>query len=253
MFYFPKLPIGKLTMKRFSVVVCAAVMAASSGALFAADTLSNDKLKAKLAKMLPQASITAVNDIGVIGIREVDVSGEILYISEDGKHLFQGDIYNIEKGMVNLTEKRRNATRKKLMDAVDEKEMITFGDKDAKHTVTVFTDIDCPYCAKLHNEMDQYNAEGIRVQYLFFPRAGVKSPSGDKAIAVWCADDQQKAMTTAKSGGDVGKKSCDNPVQAHFDLGQKVGVTGTPAIISEDGQLLPGYIPAKRLSKYLEQ
>ncbi len=240
-------------MKRFSVVVCAALMAASSGILFAADTLSNDKLKAKLAKMLPQANITAVNDIGVSGIREVDVSGEILYISEDGKHLFQGDIYNIEKGMVNLTETRRNATRKELMDAVDEKEMISFGDKDAKHTVTVFTDIDCPYCAKLHNEMDQYNAEGIRVQYLFFPRAGVKSPSGEKAVAVWCADDQQKAMTTAKSGGDVGKKSCDNPVQEHFDLGQKVGVTGTPAIISEDGQLLPGYIPAKRLSKYLEQ
>lgn len=240
-------------MKRFSVVVCAALMAASSGTLFAADTLSNDKLKAKLAKMLPQANITAVNDIGVSGIREVDVSGEILYISEDGKHLFQGDIYNIEKGMVNLTETRRNATRKELMDAVDEKEMISFGDKDAKHTVTVFTDIDCPYCAKLHNEMDQYNAEGIRVQYLFFPRAGVKSPSGEKAVAVWCADDQQKAMTTAKSGGDVGKKSCDNPVQEHFDLGQKVGVTGTPAIISEDGQLLPGYIPAKRLSKYLEQ
>ena len=240
-------------MKRFSVVVCAALMAASSGILFAADTLSNDKLKAKLAKMLPQANITAVNDIGVSGIREVDVSGEILYISEDGKHLFQGDIYNIEKGMVNLTETRRNATRKELMDAVEEKEMISFGDKDAKHTVTVFTDIDCPYCAKLHNEMDQYNAEGIRVQYLFFPRAGVKSPSGEKAVAVWCADDQQKAMTTAKSGGDVGKKSCDNPVQEHFDLGQKVGVTGTPAIISEDGQLLPGYIPAKRLSKYLEQ
>ena len=240
-------------MKRFSVVVCAALMAASSGILFAADTLSNDKLKAKLAKMLPQANITAVNDIGVSGIREVDVSGEILYISEDGKHLFQGDIYNIEKGMVNLTETRRNATRKELMDAVDEKEMISFGDKDAKHTVTVFTDIDCPYCAKLHNEMDQYNAEGIRVQYLFFPRAGVKSPSGDKAVAVWCADDQQKAMTTAKSGGDVGKKTCENPIQEHFDLGQKVGVTGTPAIISEDGQLLPGYIPAKRLSKYLEQ
>jgi len=240
-------------MKRFSVVVCAALMAASSGILFAADTLSNDKLKAKLAKMLPQANITAVNDIGVSGIREVDVSGEILYISEDGKHLFQGDIYNIEKGMVNLTETRRNATRKELMDAVDEKEMISFGDKDAKHTVTVFTDIDCPYCAKLHNEMDQYNADGIRVQYLFFPRAGVKSPSGEKAVAVWCADDQQKAMTTAKSGGDVGKKSFDNPVQEHFDLGQKVGVTGTPAIISEDGQLLPGYIPAKRLSKYLEQ
>lgn len=240
-------------MKRFSVVACAVVMAASSATLFAADALNNDQLKAKLAKLLPQVSVTAVNDIGVSGIREVDVNGEILYISEDGKHLFQGDIYNIEKEMVNLTEKRRNATRKELMDAVDEKEMISFGDKDAKHTVTVFTDIDCPYCVKLHNEMDQYNAEGIRVQYLFFPRAGVKSPSGNKAISVWCADDSEKAMTMAKSGGDVGKKSCDNPIQAHFDLGQKVGVTGTPAIISEDGQLLPGYIPAKRLSKYLQQ
>ncbi|MEN8213414.1 MAG: DsbC family protein [Pseudomonadota bacterium] len=240
-------------MKRFSVVVCAAVMAASSGTLFAADALNNEQLKQKLDKLLPTITVTAVNDIGVAGIREVDINGEILYISEDGKHLFQGDIYNIEKEMVNLTENRRNASRKELLDAVEEKEMISFGDKDAKHRVIVFTDIDCPYCAKLHNEMDQYNAEGIRISYLFFPRAGVKSPSGDKAVSVWCADDQQQAMTTAKAGGDLEKKTCDNPVQEHLELGQKVGVTGTPAIIAEDGQLLPGYIPAKRLSKYLEQ
>lgn len=239
-------------MKRFSIVTCAAVLAASSGTLFA-DALSDDKLKQKLAELLPHAKVTAVKDSGVDGIREVDVSGEILYITEDGNYLIQGDLYKVDKELVNITEERRNAARKELLASVEQKELISFGDKDAKHTVVVFTDIDCPYCAKLHNEMDQYNAEGIRIQYLLFPRAGMESPSGVKAVSVWCADDQKSAITDAKAGKAVAEKSCDNPVKEHIELGLKMGVTGTPAMVTESGQLLPGYIPAKRLSKILEQ
>lgn len=239
-------------MKRFSVVMCAAALAASSGTLFAA-ALSDDKLKQKLAELLPHAKVTAVNDIGIAGIREVDVSGEILYITDDGNYLIQGDLYKVDKELVNITEERRNATRKELLASVDQKELISFGDKDAKHALTVFTDIDCPYCAKLHNEMDQYNAEGIRIQYLLFPRAGLESPSGVKAVSVWCADDRKSAITTAKSGEAIPQKTCDNPIKEHVELGLKMGVTGTPAMVTENGALLPGYIPAKRLSKILEQ
>jgi thiol:disulfide interchange protein DsbC len=239
-------------MKRFAIVTCAAVLAASSGTLFAA-ALSDDQLKQKLGELLPHAKVTAVNDIGVDGIREVDVSGEILYITADGNYLIQGDLYKVDKELVNITEERRNATRKELLASVDPKQMISFGDENAKHKVTVFTDIDCPYCAKLHNEMEQYNAEGIRIQYLLFPRAGLESPSGVKAVSVWCADDQKSAITTAKSGKEIPEKSCDNPIKEHIELGLKMGVTGTPAMVTENGQLLPGYIPAKRLAKILEQ
>jgi thiol:disulfide interchange protein DsbC len=134
---------------------------------------------------------------------------------------------------------------------VPESEMVIFGADDAKHTITVFTDIDCGYCRKLHREIDDYNKENIRVRYLFYPRAGVGSPSYDKAVSVWCADDRKQAMTDAKSGKTLESKSCDNPVKGHLVLGELMGVNGTPAIVLESGELLPGYVPAKRMAQML--
>ena len=116
----------------------------------------------------------------------------------------------------------------------------------------MFTDIDCGYCRKLHGEMDKYNAEGITVRYLMFPRAGIDSPSYKKAVTVWCNKDQQDAMTRAKAGENLPNASCDNPVKEEYELGQLIGVRGTPAIIMEDGAMLPGYVPAARLVKALE-
>jgi thiol:disulfide interchange protein DsbC len=117
----------------------------------------------------------------------------------------------------------------------------------------VFTDIDCGYCRKLHNEMAKYNAEGITVRYMPYPRSGLNTPSYYKAVSVWCSDDRRDALTRAKAGKDVPRATCDNPVQASLELGHQLGVTGTPALVLEDGQLLPGYVPAKKLSQVLDQ
>jgi len=131
--------------------------------------------------------------------------------------------------------------------------MLIFAPKDYKYTVTVFTDIDCGYCRKLHAEIDQYNAKGIRVRYLMFPRAGVGSPSYQKAVNVWCADDRNQALTRSKAGETLEEKQCKNPVADEYALGQMVGVTGTPAIFLADGELVPGYVPADRMESILKE
>ena len=117
--------------------------------------------------------------------------------------------------------------------------------------LTVFTDIDCPYCAKLHREVPQLNKNGITVEYLMFPRAGLGTPSFKKAVSMWCAEDNNKSMTEAKEGRPIDNKTCENPIKAQYQLGQELGVRGTPALITKTGKLIPGYVPADRLTKML--
>ena len=151
-----------------------------------------------------------------------------------------------------LTEARRNAVRLGALERVSEDDMVVFGPKTAPHTVTVFTDIDCGFCRRLHSEIGKYNANGIRIRYLFMPRTGKGSESYQKAVGVWCAKDRQQAMTDAKAGKDVPAQSCKNPVDSHMALADSMGLNGTPALILPDGELLPGYVPADRLKAVLE-
>jgi len=153
----------------------------------------------------------------------------------------------------NVSRVARNQSRKMAIDAVDEDSMIIFGDKSLKHTVTVFTDIDCGYCRKLHSEVKKYNDLGIRIRYMFYPRAGIGSSSFKKAEAVWCSKDKAKAMTEAKNNIAVKSEKCKNPVAQQYTLGQMMGINGTPALVLEDGTVIPGYIPAARLSEGLDQ
>jgi len=131
--------------------------------------------------------------------------------------------------------------------------MIIFKPEKVKHVVTVFTDIDCGYCRKLHGEMDNYLAEGIEVRYMMYPRAGAGSESYKKAVAVWCSDDRNAAMTRSKQGKALDMKTCDNPIDQHMQLVQQLGARGTPFIVLESGDTQPGYVPAKQLAKLLDQ
>ncbi len=207
-------------------------------------------VRAAMAKLLPNVELDEVVKAPVPGLFEVLIGPRLFYVSDDGRYLIQGSIIDT-KTREDLTEARQTVAKKAVMDKVGDDETIIFGPEKYDHTITVFTDIDCGYCRKLHQEIDDYKAEGIRVRYLFYPRAGIGSPSYQKAVSVWCADDRKKAMTDAKSGVPLDNKTCDNPVQDHMILGEAMGVTGTPAVVLEDGRLLPGYIPAKRMSAYL--
>lgn len=207
-------------------------------------------VRAAMAKLLPNVELDEVVKAPVPGLFEVLIGPRLFYVSDDGRYLIQGSIIDT-KTREDLTEARQTVAKKAVMDKVGDDETIIFGPEKYDHTITVFTDIDCGYCRKLHQEIDDYKAEGIRVRYLFYPRAGIGSPSYQKAVSVWCADDRKKAMTDAKRGVPLDNKTCDNPVQDHMILGEAMGVTGTPAVVLEDGRLLPGYIPAKRMSAYL--
>lgn len=187
----------------------------------------------------------------ISGVYEVIVGGQVLYLSEDGRFAVQGDILDLGS-RANLTENRRGELREKAIEAVGESNMVVFAPEGAvKHTVTIFTDIDCGYCRKMHSQMADYNKEGIKIRYLLFPREGINSESYNKAVAVWCADNRQEAMTKAKRGENVERKTCDNPVKAQYELGQKLGVRGTPSLILESGEMIPGYVPPTQLAQML--
>jgi len=206
-----------------------------------------------IAGMMPGLTPEDVQESPLPGLYEVAVGSQIVYISADRRYLIKGDIIDLSSNE-SLTEARRNGLRLAEVAELDESTMVVFEPEEPKHTITVFTDVDCSYCRKLHREMDQLQAAGIRVRYMFFPRYGPGSESWKKADAVWCSEDRQAAMTMAKNGGEVVAKACDDsPVSGHFELGNRIGVRGTPAILTEDGALMPGYIPAPELASYLER
>jgi thiol:disulfide interchange protein DsbC len=208
-------------------------------------------VRASLAKAFPGTRLTDVRKSPLNGLYEVAIGSEIGYVSADGKYLLHGDLLELGT-QKNLTEQRRQSARIKLLADIGEKSMIVFSPKKPKHTISVFTDIDCGYCRKLHQDMKGYEAKGIAVRYLFFPRAGVNSESGHKADAVWCAKDRRDALTRAKRGETLPAGQCETPVAQHYQAGIQVGVRGTPAIIAEDGRLIPGYQPPAELLHTLE-
>ena len=222
---------------------------ALSSVAYAADTA---EMKEKLEAMMPFAveSITAVGSSGMFEV--VIDSGEIIYFSEDLSYGFEGNVIEMATG-VNITETKRKGQRKNILASLDESELIVYEPKETDYTLTVFTDIDCGYCRKLHNQMAEYNALGIRIRYMAFPRTGLDSESFDKIEDVWCAEDRKQAMTMAKNGRQVNSKHCESPVAAQYKLGGKLGVNGTPALFMDSGELLPGYIPPKRLRQILDE
>ncbi len=207
-------------------------------------------VKAAVAKALPEVKVDSVTASPIAGLYEVMVGTQIIYVTADGRYFVDGRIVDL-KTREDLTEPRMGAVRKATVNAVPEKDMLIFGAPKYDHTVTVFTDIDCPYCAKLHAQMDKYQAEGIRVRYLLYPRAGAKSPSYDEAVSVWCAEDRHQALTDAKAGKKIPAKTCDNPVDEHMAVGHQVGISGTPAIMLETGEIIPGYVEPKRLAQMI--
>lgn len=201
---------------------------------------------AALKSLMPEVTPNWLRPAPMAGMWEVAVGPHILYISADGQHLFRGDILKID-GLVNLSRPSRNRARLDVVQGMGESNLIVFTPQETLHTVTIFTDVDCGYCAKLHSEMQTYLDAGIRIRYAAFPRAGVGSDTYRKMVSVWCSDDQQTALTRSKAGQEVTAKACTNPVAEQFEVGQLLGVRGTPSIVLETGDLLPGYLPAGRL------
>ena len=208
-------------------------------------------IRQSMVKSMPSVKIDTIKPSVIKGLYEVIVGANIFYVSEDGKYLLQGHLVDVA-ARKDLTEEKLSGTRLQAIEKIGQQNMIVFEPKASKYTVTIFTDIDCGYCRKLHSEIDQYLAQGITIQYLFFPRAGKGSDSYNKAVSVWCAKDRNAALTDAKKGNTPAAKTCDNPVDEHMQLGADFDVKGTPMIVTEKGNIYPGYLPAKQLVEALE-
>ncbi len=211
-----------------------------------------DRIRQGIRALVPDAKVESVKPSPIPGLFEVIVSGQVVYVSADGRYLIQGGLFDMEK-REDLTELARARIRKEALAKVPAEKRIVFAPKERKHTLTVFTDIDCGYCRRMHQHMAEYNAAGIAIEYLFFPRAGIGSPSYEKAVSVWCSADPRDALTRAKAGEEIPPRSCDNPVMEDFDLGKRIGITGTPAVITEEGILIGGYLTPEQLQERLAQ
>ncbi|MBM4197579.1 MAG: DsbC family protein [Gammaproteobacteria bacterium] len=221
-------------------------------ALAAQATGEAESIQKELARTLPEVRADQIRPSPIPGLFELRLGPQVAYVSADGKYLLRGDIIDLSSN-VNVTEQRRSGARLAAINEVGDGRMIVFSPRQVKHTITVFTDIDCGYCRKLHREMDQYLDRGIRVRYLFFPRSGPKTESWTKAEQVWCAKNRNDAITRSKRGEVLSGPACNpNPVQQHYSLGIELGVQGTPAIITDSGELVPGYVPVEELAGILE-
>jgi thiol:disulfide interchange protein DsbC len=208
-------------------------------------------IESGLNKIMPGVQFDSIKPSPVPGLYEVMVGTNLLYVSDDGHYVIQGTVIDV-RNQKNLTEAQQAGARLAALDKVGVHQMIVFKPKIASHHVHVFTDIDCGYCRKLHSEIDQYLKEGIEVRYLFFPRAGEGSESWSKAEAVWCSKNRNEALTKAKKGEPAdSKKGCDNPVSQHYALGNALGASGTPMIVTDKGEVIPGYVPAAKLASIL--
>jgi thiol:disulfide interchange protein DsbC len=226
----------------------AAATAAQADAAAAKGNIQN-----ALKAMVGSTDKLQINPSPIPGLYEVVLDTYVFYVTADGRYILRdADILDLKEDGKNLTELRRNKIRLAELNQLKKESMIVFAPKETKHVLTVFTDVDCFYCAKLHQEVSKLNELGIEVRYLAFPRSGVNSPTYKKMVSVWCAKDPRQALTDAKSGKEVPEAKCDNPVQADYEFGKRLGISGTPALILPNGELLPGYAPAAKLAQYLD-
>ncbi|MDC0907083.1 thioredoxin fold domain-containing protein [Gammaproteobacteria bacterium] len=221
--------------------------------IFAPDAKPDELLiSSKINAVLPEGmSVQNVKESQIENLYIVDIGDlQPIYASKNGEFFFYGELYAVNGNMLqNTTKDEINLKRKSILDAaLSEGDFITFKSDNEKHRVIIFTDVDCGYCRKFHNEIKDFNDLGITVNYVAFPRSGLASDSYNKIVTAWCSTDAKDTLTKMKQGIDVQLSMCqDHPVEKHFLLGQKIGITGTPAIIKSNGELLPGYLPPEEL------
>ena len=211
-------------------------------------------VRARVVSKLQGAKPEDVGPSPIPGLYEVTMGGLIAYVSGDGKYLVSGNVYDLDT-QVNLTATRRNAARAKALAAAPEDQMIVFSPANAKMTVTVFTDVDCGFCRRFHNQIADINKAGIRVRYMMFPRSGPGTESWRKAEAVWCAADRRDALTRAKRGEEVKSKACkaEGAIQSQYSMGEDMGVEGTPAIFTQTGDYVGGFMTPDQLVKVIQE
>lgn len=227
--------------------------AAKPAAAAPAGAPGEQRVRSALLQLDPNFKPDYIGAAPFPGFREVVVGGQVLYVSDDGRYLFQAQPFDIQEKQFASSEGLLSY-RRKLLESAPRADRIVFAPANPKYTISVFTDIECGYCRKLHSEIGELNKQGIAVEYLAYPRMGLGSQDYKDMVAVWCAADKKQALTEAKSSGKVpGAANCKNPVTMQYNLGQRLGVNGTPAIFAPDGTQIGGYLPPAKMREALDK
>jgi len=235
-------------------IFAALILLSSTGLVSSAFADPAPDPRVALLKRLPAGSkIEDLHPSQIPGVYEIIQGADVSYLTADGKYFLDGNLYDMDTH-VNLTEELRTRARVAMINAVPESQMVIFGPKNPQYTITVFTDVDCAYCRQLHKDMAELNRLGVRVRYMFYPRTGPNTESWKKAEVVWCSADRNEALTRAKAGAvlDLTKTCATTPVAREYALGQSIGVRGTPAILTENGDYLAGYSPPRELVQQIK-
>jgi thiol:disulfide interchange protein DsbC len=235
-----------------ALAVALGIVALGGAALAAEPAVKSADPRAVIAKKFPEISIEDVQPSPVPGVYQVPMGADMAYVSADGRYIIAGDLYEIDTRL-NITEQGRSVARVKMLSKLDERDLIVFTPPVVKHTITVFTDVECGYCRKLHGQIEQLGKLGVKVRYAAYPRSGPGTDDWRKMEAVWCSKDRRNALTQAKLGQAVQAEDCGaTPVAKQFKLGEELGVRGTPAIYTPGGEYIGGYLPPADLLKELE-
>jgi thiol:disulfide interchange protein DsbC len=246
-----KEPLMTKSLVQFGIALTAILVTVVPPAVAEGNPEELELVRARVSTLFDEIEPQHVMASPIDGWYTIRKGAIVAYISGDGKYLLQGDLIDLDT-QVNLTEASRDGARKEMMSAIPQEQMIIFSPEEVKYTISVFTDVDCTYCRRLHSQINEYLDQGIRVRYLLYPRNGPTSASWVKAEKVWCADDRSEALTLAKLDKEFETHDCDTSmVSTHYLMGKDVGLRGTPAIVFENGQLISGYVPAQRLSEQL--
>jgi len=233
-------------MKKLVVMMLSVLFVMSS----VTSSANEEKVRKALKQIEPNVLIQSIKPSKIAGLYEVVLGNEVYYVSDDGRYIFSGNIYDSDTQQ-NLTSIARGKIALKIMDKVGESGMIIYEPKKVRATLTVFTDVDCPYCRKFHEDMPQHLANGIRVRYVMFPLRGLDSNVYRKEVSVWCSKDRKKAFDLAKSGKGLKQTTCANPIADNLVLAQKLGINSTPTLMTDKGVLIPGYVPPAHLAMQL--
>ena len=241
----------KNPIMRICVAIASIALMAMQPAFAETDAEKLEQVRLTVAAMFDEIDPNHIQPSPIDGWFTVRKGAIVAYVSADGRYLLQGDLIDLQT-QVNLSEAERNKARVEMVASIPDSDTITFSPEEVKYSITVFTDIDCTYCRRLHNQIDEYMAQGIEVNYLLYPRNGPTSQSWVTAEKVWCSDDRNEALTLAKVDKSFESHNCDSSmVSKHYALGRDIGLTGTPAIVLSDGTLVSGYLPPEPLAERL--
>lgn len=241
-----------LLLATTSLSACAQEATPATATVAAAPGTAAARARDALLSIDPKMPIESIESAPLPGFQQAIVGGQVIFVSNDGKYLLQGTLYDVANRL-DLGESAMAAIRVKLLQGIPLSDRIVFAPANPKYTVTVFTDVECGYCRKMHSEIGEYNAQGIAVQYVAFPRMGLASEDFRKMESVWCATDRKKALTDAKNDRPVAARTCTNPVAMQYTLGQRMGLTGTPMVLTADGTQLGGYVPPAQMRAMLDK